>query len=938
MAAQKLQINTLSMDNIAPMSNNKNYQFALNFINISSFTIQNCQFYDNFISFLSVNQQQLQKNQQSYQREANLLKSSFNNNQINLEASLILLNNLDQIMLDFVILKHNRLNKNTFTSFIQINQCDVVKLTECLFEDNINSNGYGGVLQLTETAQAQIYLSKFISNKCLQKNGGAINYINTQQLGTMDMNFSAFVSNQAIYSTGGAINLSKVNLISKNSQIQSNRAQVGGGIYYQQVVPDLVLSQQKGIKQNNTISNNYASIYGKNFGSTLRKIYISEKDITVESSNKINYYENSHEIQGIQSGEKIVFKKIQILDEEETPVYIPSIQNQSNFSDDVLLILRQINIEITCDQINIKIQCVGNLKSSDYQNGGFSLTVQPMYQPLSSMNIKIQSNVFPQLVDSNNNILTNQGQIDLQLQVNFDQCKLGYIQKQFSHSIICESCPEGKYSLDILDSECKKCPESADYCQGSKIQLKNGYWRSNEFTDDIIYCSFNPDVCQPQSNESRFNCARGYVGIICGSCDVYGNVWGDTYAEYITSKVCYKCQDNAMLIALNNLLKFFVVMAYIFFMIRSLQKQLYIKILGHYVKKAGILFLSKTYKSERAKIHSKILNDHLQILSLIYSLFNNLISISVPIQISGNPLGAISKSIDCIFSKNPSLRPLWFYQLLWSLSQPILIIALYFIIGYIFLKFKQNLFIRHARAALIFIYFYYFVSIITTLSKSINCVQIGDSKYMDLDFNIKCYDPNHHLPYVFIFCLPLLIIYGIIIPIVLFISVYLVRKRKRSFFIKVQYSYIFAGFRDKMYYWEFYKIIYKAAIIIIFILLKDNNQLIQVLMMNIIMSLNLLLVGKLKPYTQQNYNDLQQFSTFICLLALNLFYIVQISNQSQQMKKIYNNQQQQTMSNLDLITPQNNFYSQENQNILLDNQLNTLDIDSKLDKKKSFNF
>ncbi|EAS06816.2 transmembrane protein (macronuclear) [Tetrahymena thermophila SB210] len=426
----------MSMDNIQPLSNNNKHQFAINFISITSFTIQN-----------------------------------------------------NQVTLDYITLKLNKLNQNTFSSFIQVNQCNDITLTECIFQDNINSDGYGGAIQLIETQKVQIYYSHFISNKCLQKNGGAINFINTQYLGTLDINFSAFIVNQAILSTGGAINISKVNLILKNSQIESNKAQIGGGIYYQSIIPDFVLLLQKGINQNNTIQNNYASIYGKNLGSTLRKIQISQKDISIQSSHNINQKQNSLEVEGIQSGEQIIFQKIQVIDEEGTPVYIPSIQNQNNLSDDVLLIIRQINIEITCDQLNIQIKCVGNLKSSDYQNGGFYLTVQPMYKPLSTMIMKIRSNVFPQLVDSNNNIQINQGQI----------------QKQFSNSIICESCPEGKYSLDILDGECKKCPDSAEYCSGSKIQLKNGYWRSNEFTDEIIYCNYNPDVCQPQSNQSKDN-------------------------------------------------------------------------------------------------------------------------------------------------------------------------------------------------------------------------------------------------------------------------------------------------------------------------------------------------------------------------------------------------------------------------------------------------
>ncbi|KAL4484680.1 hypothetical protein ABPG74_019857 [Tetrahymena malaccensis] len=657
-SAKKLQIDQLQMNQINYLSNKYQNQIALNLLNIQSSIIQNAHFINNSIAFLFFNQQQLQNNNQYQKTQIQIIKSQFLDNKISSESSLIHLNNLDQIELNQVTFKLNMLNKNIDSSFIQISQCQNVTLANSVFDDNINSNGNGGVLYLIDILKVQIYHSKFISNKCLQKNGGAINFVNKQFLGTLNIDHSQFVVNQAIMSTGGAINLFNINLILQNSQIESNIAQIGGGIYYSQIVPDFILSQQRGLDLNNTIQNNYANIYGRNFGSTLRKIVISKQDIIIGNSVQIDENYNRFEVYGIQSGEEIIFKKIQLIDEEGTPIQIPPIKRKRDLSDD----------------------CISNLLSSDYSNGGFSLAVKPMYKPLSTMLIKIQSNIIPQLIDSKNNI---------------------------------------------------------------------------------------------------FNCVKGYVGRLCNSCDTYGQIWDVQYAEYFIPRQCHTCQDNILNIILNNLLKIFFIIAHIFLIVLNLQKQLYFKILGHYIKNSGILFLSKTCKSQRSQIFSKILCDHLQTLSIICGCFNSFTVFQVPVQILGNPLQSIIKSIDCLYGKYPNLQPLWFYQLLWSLLQPLLVICLYFVIGYIFLKLKQPFIIRHAKATLVFIYFYYFTSINTILIKSMNCVQIGDKKYMDLDYNIQCYDTYYHLIYIFTFCLPLLITYSVqIINLLMSLNFFLVEKLK----------------------------------------------------------------------------------------------------------------------------------------------------------------
>ncbi|EAS03372.2 transmembrane protein, putative (macronuclear) [Tetrahymena thermophila SB210] len=860
-ASQFLLNNTI----IQQSQTNQNNIFAINVISIIDLHIQNFTSSYNQIQMICVKQQK-------DKGQAQLISSQFLNNIMTGDNPLISLQNVVQMDFIFVIMKDNTISGNTYSSLLQISQSNQVTINSSNFTSNINYQGIGGAISITESLTLKLNQVIFSQNICSKQNGGAINFVNTLYQGQIIANYAQFMQNQAPISTGGAININNINVQMQNSQLSSNKAQIGGAIFYQLVIPDFVLQSQNKINNNNIINNNYADIFGKNIGSTLRKIQVDLQGISAPNTTSIVLQNENLIVSNIQSGQQIIFHNINILDEENNPIYIPSISSQKKISNDVIKIINQIYVQVICDQSNLQIQCLGELKSNDFSNGGFTLTTQLIYKPLSNMQFRIVSNIQPQLADSKGNIYISQGLLEFNVQINFSQCQVGQILKQFSQSTICDQCLEGKYSLNINDGQCNPCPDSALKCEGSQIYLKNGYWRSSELSDDIINCSFNPDACQAEDPESIHYCQRGHVGIICNNCDTYGEVWGERYAENFGTGVCQKCSDNMSIIIANNLLKLFLIIIYIMFMIRNLQKQIYIKLVGHYITKSGMLFLGNSYKSDKSKIFSKILTDHLQILSLVCGMFNIPLSITLPIQITGNPLNSISKSIDCAIGKNSNAKPIWFYNLLWSFFLPLLTILVYLIFATLLYIFKRRSTLKFFRSAAIFIYFYYFTSIVTVLSRSLNCFSIGSENYLDLDLSIKCYDSKDHLPYALSITLPLLIFYGILIPITLFIKIYLMHKRKVSIIIKTQYSFIFAGFKDAFFYWEFYKIFYKTSLILVFVLLKQNPFL-QVALVNIFMIINFFLLVRLNPYSRKIYNNYQVHSTFICALTLNLYFL-----------------------------------------------------------------
>ncbi|KAL4499967.1 hypothetical protein ABPG72_015316 [Tetrahymena utriculariae] len=363
-----------------------------------------------------------------------------------------------ELVLDKIQVKSILLYDNMYSSIISINQCNNITITVSKFINNTNTKGIGGSIYSTNNQLIKIQNTVFKLNQCQQQNGEALSLKNSIKITSLTILNSVFIDNQAQLSSGGAINLMNCNLVMKNSIISSNKAQIGGVIYYQEIIPGFVLDSVKQINNNNIVSQNFAKLYGNNLGSTLRN----------EESNKI---------------------------------FIPSSANYNNsqqYCNDVQSILQQMSISQKWDLSTQQIQCLGELQSKQFTNNGFKLNAQIMYKPNSQMTLQVISNLFPKLSDSKGNVYLEQDYLFKNITINFDSCLLGQIVIQQSNSIVCEDFPEGKNSLSLQDNSCLQCPESAVKCNQSAILLKNGYWRENQQTGQIIYSekSFNYIIVQ----------------------------------------------------------------------------------------------------------------------------------------------------------------------------------------------------------------------------------------------------------------------------------------------------------------------------------------------------------------------------------------------------------------------------------------------------------
>ncbi|EAR80728.2 transmembrane protein (macronuclear) [Tetrahymena thermophila SB210] len=173
--------------------------------------------------------------------------------------------------------------------------------------------------------------------------------------------------------------------------------------------------------------------------------------------------------------------------------------------------------------------------------GMFELNFQSFYKISQNQTISIISNQFQQGV-----FLT------IPLHLYYRNCTIGEIILEKNQFIQCSQCVEGRYSLKIPDMqnninklECVSCPEQAHFCQGSEIQLKDGYWRESNLTDQIYTCLL--DSCSFNNPQSKNGCLTGFVGPLCNSCDNKNKVWGQQYG--LKGQNCFPCSQQLNQIA-----------------------------------------------------------------------------------------------------------------------------------------------------------------------------------------------------------------------------------------------------------------------------------------------------------------------------------------------------------------------------------------------------
>ena len=476
------------------------------------------------------------------------------------------------------------------------------------------------------------------------------------------------------------------------------------------------------------------------------------------------------------------------------------------------------------------------------------------------------------------------------------KCKLcdeGKISKEMA-SLTCNDCPnnseenientkcsciKGAYNNNnnhVL--ECINCPDKFSCKKSSfvnNISINSNYWRENEYTLETYKCK-NRFACKGGIIENSTDdlCHQGHQGPIC---DVCKKGWSKD------DGVCLKCPENIT---------------------RTLSLTILIPIVCIFI----IIFLIKTAnpsnnKKEEVNGVVKIFMNYAQVFSLASSfqinwptliryLFERAKEFSSP-RVS-------FYSSDCVFQWD------FYHKFIVYLALPVVYIfistIIIFILSLCYCKKKKkklrrlsipeqelykeksptclNFFIAWEKTAVVVGTFLSWPTIVEKTLEIMNCQKIGENYYLVKDVSVICYD-NKHLSYLIVGYLGL-ILYGVGIPLMGFRLLY--KYRFRLFDMQNRYdgstplSFLFLGYREKRWYYEFIIMGKKAGLILLSVFLRNYPRY-QIIGASLLVQISFFLHVFLRPYdTITSYgmicNKLESISllSLVMTLSTGLFF------------------------------------------------------------------
>ena len=440
-------------------------------------------------------------------------------------------------------------------------------------------------------------------------------------------------------------------------------------------------------------------------------------------------------------------------------------------------------------------------------------------------------------------------------------------------------CSASSYNSNESNIICSTCSDEFICDKGTKIKtlkLKEHYWRQNEDTIKTYKCK-NIYACKGGliSNSSDDLCQEGHKGPLCDVCE---KGWAKD------DGVCLKCPDNAT---------------------RTIGLTIFIPLVCIFL----IMFLIKTAnpsdnKKEEINGVVKIFMNYAQVFSLASSF-----QINWPLLIRYlfERAKEFSSPRVSFYSSDCAIGWSYYDKLIVYLALPLFyMIIVTIIIALISLCYCSNnkkklkrlstkiekqkyierkptckeFFTAWEKTAIVVGTFLSWPTIVEKTLEVMNCEKIGDIYYLVKDVSVICYDSKHYqfliVSYIAI------IIYGIGIPLSGFYLLY--KYRYRLYDMQNRYdgstplSFLFLGYREKRWYYEFIIMGKKAGLILLSVFLKNYPRY-QIIGASLLVQISFFLHVFLRPYdTITSYgmicNKLESISllSLVMTLSTGLFF------------------------------------------------------------------
>ncbi|CAD8111336.1 unnamed protein product [Paramecium sonneborni] len=442
-------------------------------------------------------------------------------------------------------------------------------------------------------------------------------------------------------------------------------------------------------------------------------------------------------------------------------------------------------------------------------------------------------------------------------------CQIGeFLNYTSGGCVICDAY-KNQYSVKLEAISCSfKDDSKINSIKSQMIELRNNYWRAYYYSDVIEYCYNFPLNCKGGWIPGELSCLLGHIGALCEQCDLY-NVRGDGQFSISQEFQCGNCNQ----ISYNIIITILISLWTIFSVLISVTST--VEMLKDFIRGLRIKFFGVNHiiKEASPAILIKIFTNYLQIIQAI-SNFQLEVPYNLLVVLEGfaNPIGSMVYSLDCFIIDFSSISIIYF-KIIWSLIMASFYLKTFFLLLGIAISTKLiRLEISYISTPFIYLFIYLQPNLVGQIISLLSYRKISEQYWIQGNVSYR-YDTEFHQKWTYSFCLPLLILFGFLIPSFLFYGLFKNNKQLDKIIIRKTWGYLYNEYKIYAYYWETLKIIQKEAIIIVLIYYHDHIQIKASIVFLILFGYSFLTTSY-KPYTTGQLNRLDTQSTIICALSI----------------------------------------------------------------------
>ncbi|CAD8187793.1 unnamed protein product [Paramecium pentaurelia] len=694
------------------------------------------------------------------------------------------------------------------------------------------------------------------------------------------------INNIAEEKGGGLyIELNSNDFVIKNTIIMNNKAKIGGGIY---LVGDSNLNKVNLVSS--ILIQNIATIYGSNIieQPTHLALQINSNEQPTLKLEQENYKINLLNLQPykiieqniikvsnnlmIPSNQQIYKYALFNLQEKQYIKYIKQLCLYfKNSYNEVLLDLKDSSC-IVQDKV---ISNISNKELSLSRNQSIFFDSQNNCFDIGHLSFSLdpynQSEKYLQIT-LNCNSGESKKMLKYLINSNSFKCQLG----EFYVDNGCQICQsnQGFYSVTYDTIKCSIFDKTKFLnITANMIQLQGGNWRPHYLSDYSQLCFKNLNFCQGGWGVGDELCKIGHIGGLCEECDINNIIGNGQYYKNQWDSRCFICQgiDNGILP----------------FILALIQALISITLTLRSINKSNRLFSSLKIRQKFSNIIFRLNQDHESILIKMWLnylwIFSVIFTFNINFQFQFTLIDSTSNSfyfmaynLDCYLSNyGISLIYLRIFLILFlMLIQFCIILAGSFI--YLKLK-KQHIDYSILSNTLLYLFVFNYGGLIKMFCSTISIRKISNINFIQGDVSLK-YGTNNHFQWITFFIIPGLLVFGCIIPLGLFLLMYIKRSQLEIIKLRKHICYLFNEYSSTNYFWEFIKISNKAIIILITTYFETDVQL-KASLLGLCLLVYQILAGISKPYYLSKFNTLDLRTGQICSISIFLAAIKYVSEE-----------------------------------------------------------